>query len=146
MWEVSYKAALDVAWCLHKLQSWIMHPSQGNVTPLLTGDTLYRELTFHTLLSELISRQWLTNSHACHQTLLVCNYMFQTGSKPHFTLSHCTEWCQSTLCCQSRGTLWCSGHSAKGWCWCPPGHHQGMIHSCFRASQLICPPTMVAVV
>ena len=49
-----------------------MHPSQGNVTTLLTGDTLYHELTLHTLqLSELISRQWLTDSHACQQTLFV---------------------------------------------------------------------------
>ncbi|CAI8043476.1 Ankyrin repeat domain-containing protein 29, partial [Geodia barretti] len=29
--------------------------------------------------------------------------MFQTGSKPHFILSHCTGWCQSTLCASQDG-------------------------------------------
>ena len=46
----------------------------------------YHGLTFHTLqlseISALISRQWLTNSHACQQTLLVRNYMFQTEVNP----------------------------------------------------------------
>ena len=175
MWEVSYKVALDVTWYLHKLQSWIMHPSQGNVTTLLTGDPLLWAYFPHPPvvwnISALISRQWLTDSYACQQTLFVAtcsrlevnptSYRFctqrcrivngarlaikmwevsykvaitiNTRSKPHFILSHCTEWCQSTLYRQSRRTLWCSGHSARGWCWCPPGHHKGMIHSCFRA-------------
>ena len=105
--------------------------NQGNATHLLAGDPLSSSSYFANTslclkLECLVARQLLTNNHACQQTLLVRNYMFQTGSKPNFILAHCTEWYQSTLCCQSRGTLWGGGCSCESWSWCTSGNSQGM--------------------
>ena len=82
-----------------------MHPSQGNVTTLLTGDPLLSWAYFpHPPvvwnISELISRQWLTNNHACQQTLFVatCSRLevnhtsysltVQDGGSPLYVASH----------------------------------------------------------